>query len=233
MMWLMWARIKFMLTFTLWKCVNIYCVTLAVLGIIKFHSVIWDRIWVWTHFIVQAFIDQFKKLYMFHAIRQVLMCVCVCVCVCVCMYVCIYIYIHIYIHTHTNNCAVIRYSAIQTIYIYIYMCVCVCVCVCVYIHTYIHTHTNNCAVIRYSAIQTCLDSVVCNYSAVGGIYVVTFIDLLILELHLNNILSSYLTENMSQLHTLVGHCCTEKDCCLLWDWYKKYGNVCKMYGFQW
>jgi len=79
----MWARIKFMLTFTLWKHVNIYYVALAVWDIIKSHSVIWEKIWVWTPVIVQAFIDQIKKLYMFHAIQQV--------------------YIYIYTHTHTHS----------------------------------------------------------------------------------------------------------------------------------
>ena len=83
----MWARIKFLLTFTLWKHFNIYYVTLSVPDIINSHSVIWDKIWVWTPFIVQAFIDQIKKLYMFHAIRQ----------------------FSIYTHTHT-----VRYSAILT-----------------------------------------------------------------------------------------------------------------------
>jgi hypothetical protein len=42
---------------------------------------------------------------------------------------------------------------------------------------------------------------------------VTFIDRLYLEFNLSNILSSCLTENMSQLQTLVGPCSTEKYCC--------------------
>jgi hypothetical protein len=95
----------------------------------------------------------------------------------------------------------------------------------------IYIYINNCVVIRYNAIRTCLYSVVSNSSAVGGIYMVTLIDPWNLEFNLSNILSSYLTKNMSQLQGLVGPCCTEKDCCLLWKWYKKHVTVCKMYGW--
>ena len=70
--------------------------------------------------------------------------------------------------------------------------------------------------IRYIATLTCLYSVVSNSSAVDGIYLVTFIGPWNLEFNLSNILSSYLTENISQLQALVGSCCTKKDCCLLW-----------------
>jgi len=57
--------------------------------------------------------------------------------------------------------------------------------------------------IRYIVTLTILYSVVSNSSAVGAIYLVTFVGPSNLEFNLSNILSSYLTENISQLQAVV------------------------------